>query len=250
MATETAILNGASRLERLSPEDFETASIRSAAPSYMSEAPSYHSTIPTNESVPEYTPPEPRGASGQSPPNYASSMLNLGSSTPTPMTSTFAPGAGLPRIPSPRRRNELPRLNHFQIPSWSSMSSNPTARHYQRVAHRRVSAANGGRHNWGGVESALRSAMDRIHAAAADDDADPDKVRPLEDPYLVGEEAAARARRERLARQNGDEILYREDRRWDWFLGQMKDQEERDRSWSSFRSNVEGRGRLARRLGR
>lgn len=146
-------------------------------------------------------------------------MLNLGSSTPTPMTSTFAPGAGLPRIPSPRRRNELPRLNHFQIPSWSSMSSNPTARHYQRVAHRRVSAANGGRHNWGGVESALRSAMDRIHAAAADDDADPDKVRPLEDPYLVGEEAAARARRERLARQNGDEILYREDRRWDWFLG-------------------------------
>lgn len=44
------------------------------------------------------------------------------------------------------------------------------------------------------------------------------RFRPLEDPYLVGEEAAARARRERLARENGDDVLYKEDRRWDWFL--------------------------------
>lgn len=44
-------------------------------------------------------------------------------------------------------------------------------------------------------------------------------VRPLEDPYLVGEVAAARARRERLARENGVDVLQREDRRWDWFLG-------------------------------
>jgi hypothetical protein len=50
------------------------------------------------------------------------------------------------------------------------------------------------------------------------------RVRPLEDPYLVGEEAAARARRERLARENcghGHEILVREDRRWDFFLGEF-----------------------------
>lgn len=44
-------------------------------------------------------------------------------------------------------------------------------------------------------------------------------IRPLEDPYLVGEVAAARARSERLARERGDDVLYREDRRWDWFLG-------------------------------
>ncbi|KAI1099252.1 hypothetical protein F4804DRAFT_88779 [Jackrogersella minutella] len=248
MATEVSIQNGSSRLDRLSAEDFETASIRSAAPSYISEAPSYHSTLPTNESVPEYTPRE----TPASPPNYASSssMLNLPSSTPTPMTSTFAPGAGLPRIPSPRRRNDVPHLSHFQIPTWSSMASNPTARHYQRVAHRRVSAANGGRQGWGGVETALRAAMDRIAAAAADDDADPDKIRPLEDPHLVGEEAAARARRERLARQNGDEVLYREERRWDWFLGQTRDWEERNRSWNAFSNNIDNRGRLARRFGR
>ncbi|KAI1212775.1 uncharacterized protein F4807DRAFT_349085 [Annulohypoxylon truncatum] len=263
MATET-LQNGPSRIERLSAEDFETASIRSAAPSYISEAPSYHSTLPTNESVPEYTPREPATTSAvPSPPRYAasSSMLNLSSSTPTPtpMTSTFAPGAGLPRIPSPRR--DAPRLSHFQIPSWSSMASNPTARHYQRVAHRRVSAAaNGGR--WGGgggVESALRSAVERINAnaaaaaaaaAAADDADDPDKVRPLEDPYLVGEEAAARARRERLARQNGDEVLYREERRWDWFLGQTRDWDERNRSWGAFSTTIDNRGRLARRFGR
>lgn len=47
------------------------------------------------------------------------------------------------------------------------------------------------------------------------------RVRPLEDPYLVGEEAAARARRERLARESGDDILIREDQRWDWFLGEI-----------------------------
>lgn len=46
-------------------------------------------------------------------------------------------------------------------------------------------------------------------------------LRPLEDPYLVGEVAAARARRERLARENGPDVLQREDRRWDWFLGKL-----------------------------
>lgn len=43
--------------------------------------------------------------------------------------------------------------------------------------------------------------------------------RPLEDPYLVGEEAAASARRERLARESGEDILWDEDRRWNRFLG-------------------------------
>ncbi|KAI4863487.1 hypothetical protein F4820DRAFT_372931 [Hypoxylon rubiginosum] len=259
MATETAIQNGLPRLDRLSAEDFETASIRSVAPSYISEAPSYHSMLLTNESVPEYTPPEPRGSSLASPPRYAASpsMLNVSSApTPTPMTSTFAPGAGLPRIPSPRRRHDVPHLHHFSIPTWSSMNSNPTARHYQRVAHRRVSAATGGRQGWSGVENALRSAVDRINAAAAAAAAeaeDAGKIRPLEDPYLVGEEAAARARQERLARQNGEDVLIREERRWDWFLGQSKDWDERDRSWNAFSSNIsniDNRGRFARRFGR
>jgi hypothetical protein len=47
------------------------------------------------------------------------------------------------------------------------------------------------------------------------------RFRPLEDPHLVGEAAASRARTERLARENGDDILIREDRRWDFFLGKF-----------------------------
>lgn len=55
------------------------------------------------------------------------------------------------------------------------------------------------------------------------------RARPLEDPYLVGEEAAARARAERVAREDsarveggrGDEVLVRENRRWDAFLGEF-----------------------------
>ena len=46
--------------------------------------------------------------------------------------------------------------------------------------------------------------------------------RPLEDPYLVGESAARRARSDRITRENqthAEEALAREDRRWDWFLG-------------------------------
>lgn len=44
------------------------------------------------------------------------------------------------------------------------------------------------------------------------------RLKPLEDPYLVGEEAAERARQERLARENGTAVLIREDQRWDWLL--------------------------------
>lgn len=48
------------------------------------------------------------------------------------------------------------------------------------------------------------------------------RVRPLEDPYLVGEEAAAKARRARLSRQTGEDILVLEDMRWDRFLGEFQ----------------------------
>lgn len=65
------------------------------------------------------------------------------------------------------------------------------------------------------MDSLRRAVLERI-----EEEEGRNRVRPLEDPYLVGEEAAAQARAERLARENGDEILIREDRRWDWFLGE------------------------------
>lgn len=45
-----------------------------------------------------------------------------------------------------------------------------------------------------------------------------DRQRPLEDEELVGREAAERARQERIGW--GKEILMREDKRWDWLLGE------------------------------
>lgn len=76
-------------------------------------------------------------------------------------------------------------------------------------------------------------------------------LRPLEDPYLVGEVAAEEARRERLARETGDDVLIREDRQWDWLLAQMKDWDERDKSWIRFRREVETRQlkKLLNRIG-
>lgn len=76
-------------------------------------------------------------------------------------------------------------------------------------------------------------------------------MRTLEDPYLVGEEAAEKNRQERLKRENGWGVLEMEDRRWDWLLAQMSDWEERDKSWKKFRKELEcgKRAKLARRLG-
>jgi hypothetical protein len=45
------------------------------------------------------------------------------------------------------------------------------------------------------------------------------EIRTNEDPELVGEEAAEKNRQERLRRENGLEVLEREDKRWDWLLG-------------------------------
>ncbi|KAI0858987.1 hypothetical protein F4860DRAFT_516241 [Xylaria cubensis] len=248
MATETLTFPGLNT-GRLSAEDFETASIRSAAPSYVSEAPSYH-TLPPNEAVPAYTPPA--NASTTTITSRASATPRQSSSMLPPSSSSFAPGAGLPPIPRRSELSSAPSLSQFQIPSWSSINSgNPQARLYQSVASRRAAAASAGPSSSSAVDSALRAALSRVNAAneAAREDA---RVRPLEDPYLVGEEAAARARNERLARKHGEDILIREDRRWDWWLAQMRDLEERERGWNAFRSNIErgNRRRFTRRFGR
>ena len=121
---------------------------------------------------------------------------------------------------------------------------------YARVAHRRAASASAGGGAGAGagvaVENALRSVLDRVGAPGAPGAvggggggassrsssaasgsgsggslAGSSRTRHLEDPHLVGEEAAARARRARLARENGDDVLLREDRRWDWFLGEF-----------------------------
>jgi hypothetical protein len=264
------------RINAFSAEDFETASIRSAAPSYskslahvvcsacyqlvtpawaachptplpgslpfphanvaacrrpsaasqsqstrtdgnkptpVSEAPSYHTTVSTTETIPPYSPPQ------------SSITNNTNSTTSTPASRSLLPShtahipsPGLPPIPpASSSAADLPSLAAFRIPSWS-VNTNPM---YQRVATRRAQAAMSG--GEGLVRNAAR-VLERVNeesggGSGSATPADNSRVRPLEDPYLVGEVAAARARRERLARENTEDILHREDRRWDWFLG-------------------------------
>ncbi|KAI1351020.1 hypothetical protein F5Y01DRAFT_315102 [Xylaria sp. FL0043] len=246
MAADTAVFHGLDP-RRLSAEDFETASIRSAAPSYVSEAPSYH-TLPPNETVPAYTPAATTGQSART----SNSTRQFSSMLPPPSESrsSFARGTGLPPIPRRAELSSTPSLSQFSIAPWSSIGgNNPQARHYQSVANRRVAASaaaaaasSGGpsSSSTSSVEGALRAALSRINAsanAAANliSEEDAGLVRPLEDPYLVGEEAAARARSERLAPQ-------------------MRNAEERERNWNAFRASIENgnnrRGRFTRRFGR
>ncbi|KAJ9161625.1 hypothetical protein NKR19_g2077 [Coniochaeta hoffmannii] len=221
MATVEAPFYTRTSVEGLTAQDFETASIRSAAPSYVSDAPSYHSTVQNSEPIPAYTPRSTAAstANGSTSSNPSSNLTphqhhQRVTSVPSLLPSRdshSAPTRGLPPVPSGPRVGSgaaaLPSLASFRIPS------------LKRVVLERVEEE------------------ERVQA----------RLRPLEDPYLVGEEAASRARRERLARENGDDILIREDRRWDFFLAQMNDCEERERSWNRFRRETElkqSRGRL------
>lgn len=78
---------------------------------------------------------------------------------------------------------------------------------------------------------------------------------PLEDPALVGEVAAARAKSSRLYRETAMrdplEALRNENKSWDFMHHQMTDWEARDQSWTNFRKAVSGgrRMKLARRIG-
>jgi hypothetical protein len=88
---------------------------------------------------------------------------------------------------------------------------------------------------------------------------DSDHLSPLEDPHLVGEVAAARAKASRIymakelaaARkiQAEDMMLRQEIRTWDFMIAQMTDWEERERSWKNFRTEVGRTKLLGKRLG-
>ncbi|EAQ89754.1 predicted protein [Chaetomium globosum CBS 148.51] len=242
-------------IESLGPEDFETASvrsIRSAAPSYTSDAPSYHSTNPHPDPLPAYSPPARSTTAASTSTtttaapavpaprnNSVSSLLDLeptpsSSSSTTTSSSSNAPRRyGLPPVPTgpPRHQSDIPSLARFRTAAWSPASggahANPTARIYQNVALRRASASgssSGSSSGAGASASAAAAAtanldglMRRVMLERIEEEEERrNRVRPLEDPYLVGEDAAARARAERMARESvrggGDEVLIREDR--------------------------------------
>ncbi|GAO17766.1 hypothetical protein UVI_02006380 [Ustilaginoidea virens] len=210
-------MTGPASAPRYSAEDFETSSIRSAAPSYgeipqaqlieadLSDVPSYH-TLPynQNEVIPPYSPPPPRTAtlvSSASPPLFAPGRQRS--------STALHHSVGLPPLPPVASPNTM-SIHNFHLPTWSA-NNGPAARHYRNVAERRITS---GRYAASPEPMARPNATERASEQPDDDT----EMRPLEDPFLVGEVAAAQARQERLLRE-GDDILVREDRQWDWLLG-------------------------------
>lgn len=203
--------------------DPETASIRSSAPSYISEAPSYHSYAPR--------------------PALHSRSISLATSTATPggrPTPRYAPGFRRHGSQGPVSDIEA---HTYNIASWSSATSGPQARHYRNVAHRRATIASAESERQA-VAAALPSLKNSTIPLATLEEEEHEKenepIRPNEDPALVGDEAAerARARRLYLAKCKGEEILYRENKNWDFMLGQMADWDEREKSWTKFREEA------------
>ncbi len=181
----------------LATQEAETASIRSAAPSYISDALTYVSTIP-------------------SPATSASSRTNS-------LRSSYQSSLSPPYFRNPNlhpRANSTPSLDAFRMPAWSrTQASNPTARHYHSVAIRRASALTIQEQS-----TLLVAALNGEDGIAQikkrmEDEEREREMRTNEDPYLVGEEAAEANRQERLKRENGWNVLEKEDKRWDWLLG-------------------------------
>ncbi|KAF4589605.1 hypothetical protein GQ602_003494 [Ophiocordyceps camponoti-floridani] len=216
-------------LTRYSADDLETASMHSTAPSYVSEAPSYHSNPPYPDSAPAYAPMSPT----LPPPIPDAAMPSADAARSRPV--------GLPPVPSALPRTVV-SVHNFRLPTWSANNA-PAARHYRNVAERRISD---GRYRM--ADTAIRRPV--LEDATSSPESGP-QTRPLEDPYVVGEVAAAQARRDRLAREEGDDILLREDRQWDWLLAHMKVCDERQKNLTRLRHTVDTNQRktLLHRIG-
>ncbi|CAK7269577.1 hypothetical protein SEPCBS119000_003638 [Sporothrix epigloea] len=283
--------------DSISADDFETASIRSAAPSYRSEAPTLHYTVPRSRGsslLPPYTAP-PAGSAERALAGPARNGASARRVSPGSAASGTAAGSVFvmpARINAVHRDDSIPDLSRFHMPAWSTISTSPNARLYHSVALRRVAAAEHAsataeignlmrrlavleqmreeeaaavrrmeRANASRAAAAMNansnsnsnsssSSNSSVNASSSNSNAGSSSssavgrpstgngsFRPMEDPYLVGETAARRARADRLTRESlahGEDALHREDRRWDWFLGQVK--------------NRHGNGRLRRRM--
>lgn len=215
--------------------DPETVSILSAAPSYVSDTPTYTSQRRSTDRVPG--PPQPRGLP----------------------SARYAPGFHSPALGSLADIE----LQNYNITNWSSITSSHASRQYQNVARRRASQAvstaallqslSAVPPSQSSSSAAASSSVSPTSSSVAlNNAADSTPVSPFEDPSLVGEEAAQRARAQRLYREKcrrGEEALRHESKAWDFMLAQMADWEERQRSWGQFKTQVKRTKLLSRRIG-
>lgn len=234
--------------------DPETASIRSEAPSYRSEAPPY--SPPSNGNSNDEEPEQQYGL---------------------PALERYAPG-----FQSRPHGSVADIQNHnYNMGNWSSIRTGHRTREYENVARRRVQrdpnvsqllnslsavpaptpmSATGSAAALMIAEISEASARTYPNASTRARPSAPsapaeEPFSPLEDPTLVGEVAAARAKSSRLYRENAMrdplEALRNENKKWDFMLAQMKDWDEREQSWNNFRRDLNGgrRLKLARRIG-
>lgn len=209
----------------------------------VSEVPSYRSRITYNEASPAYTATAvtstTTAASSIRTPRDNNNNNNLVGSS----SSSGRQTVGLPPLPPIAAPNAF-NAHNFRIPTWSA-SNAPAARHYRNVAERR--AIDGQLQAAAEVVIGMREPPINQQSGSSEGPI----LRPLEDPYLVGEQAAAEARQQRIAREVGENMLREEDKQWDWMLAQMKTWEVRDRNWTRFRQEAaqSRRRTLFRRIG-
>ncbi|KAL7923371.1 hypothetical protein ACQKWADRAFT_289425 [Trichoderma austrokoningii] len=203
-------MTGLTPAPRYSAEDFDTGSVHSATPSHVSELPSYR----------------PRTEHSEALPSYAAAVAGASSQRDAPRTQNPSRGRqtiGLPPLPPLASPSAL-NTHNYRIPTWSANNA-PAARQYRNVAERRAAD------EWVQAAAAAAELIVGMRGSAMNrqDSSRATPLRPLEDPYLVGEQAAAEARRKRIASEINESMLKEEDKQWDWMLGQMKAREERDR---------------------
>ncbi|KAF2836158.1 hypothetical protein M501DRAFT_1019360, partial [Patellaria atrata CBS 101060] len=244
-------------LYRRHAEDPETASILSSAPSYVSEAPTYTSRRTSSVLNP------PAAPMTQHHPNHTSPNL----------TSRGPPRQGLPAANyapgfTNRAHGSVGEIeaHMYNISHWSSITTSANSRQYHAVARRRVNQAtttSSSPSNTAALLNSLTSPAAPVPSLPSSPSSSDPQTRsgtsqnalqsvseehpsnPLEDPYLVGEQAAKRARQQRIYREmclRGDQAVRNESKAWDFMVGQMEDWEERERAWRRFRGEARGKG--------
>lgn len=226
-----------------SRDDPDSISIRSAAPSYVSDTPTYCSHRTPVSLLPPLS----------------------------PTSSSQSSARGLPAVRyAPGFQNRDPHATRalaVDVDAWRSTRSSNNARQYSAVARRRANQAQA---NTTAILNSLsavpppleRSSVSSSAASASSSTTHIDSypvavgsasepLLPLEDPYLVGEEAAGRARAQRVYREmclRGEETTRYENRSWEFMLGQMSDWDDRQRSWTQYRRKSTRQSKLLGRM--
>lgn len=224
-----------------SRNDPDAVSIHSAAPSYVSDTPTYISYRTPRSLLPPLSPNQQiRGLPA----------------------AQYAPGF------QNRAHGSMSDINNYNlnVGSWSTARTSANSRQYEAVARRRANQAANTTSILNSLSavppttsSGTNTNSNSPNASSTNVSAYPVQVgsssapfNPLEDPYLVGEEAARRARQQRVYREmclQGKETARYENRSWDFMWSQMTDWEEREKSWTNFRNRVGQTKLLGRRLG-